>query len=240
MNKQVGAKMESFSSQPWWHGIDQDTDSTKWLDGTTMDFSTAKHEDNNVLPDTSIHDETEVHEQDKCNLTSQVSIECLAESFKPDLLDSSIACGSYQQPEPLYAGILKTYMPQAPPMVLPLEVAEEPVYVNAKQYHGILRRRQSRAKAKHEKKLIRERHVKPYLHESRHQHAMRRARGCGGRFLSTKKLVNSSTEPSNMLESSHGGSRPANSTLQLGSSSSKLDPSIQMRAQFQGISTAWQ
>ncbi|PIN16262.1 hypothetical protein CDL12_11086 [Handroanthus impetiginosus] len=101
-----------------------------------------------------------------------------------------LICAQYPYPEQCY-GVYSTYGTQiAGRIMLPFSMAGDggPIFVNAKQYNGILRRRKSRAKAEMENKLLKLR--KPYLHLSRHLHAMRRPRGNGGRFLNTKDTNN--------------------------------------------------
>ncbi|XP_069148922.1 nuclear transcription factor Y subunit A-7-like isoform X4 [Solanum lycopersicum] len=116
------------------------------------------------------------------------------------------------QPYPQMMGIAPTRVP------LPVDMAEDgPIYVNAKQYHGILRRRQIRAKLEAQNKLVKNR--KPYLHESRHLHAVNRVRGSGGRFLSSKKVHQSdpNSYPTNSTSSldsvEHEGSTSAFSSV---------------------------
>lgn len=78
--------------------------------------------------------------------------------------------------------------PQAPEVPVSAANEESPLYVNAKQFHRILKRRMARQKLEEALRLT-SKGRKPYLHESRHNHAMRRPRGPGGRFLTAEEVA---------------------------------------------------
>ncbi|KAF4453455.1 nuclear transcription factor Y, alpha [Fusarium austroafricanum] len=78
--------------------------------------------------------------------------------------------------------------PQSPEIPAASGAEESPLYVNAKQFHRILKRRVARQKLEEQLRLT-SKGRKPYLHESRHNHAMRRPRGPGGRFLTAEEVA---------------------------------------------------
>jgi hypothetical protein len=87
-------------------------------------------------------------------------------------------------------------VPVAAPIVQQSQA--RPTFVNAKQYRRILKRREARARLvdyyrqKKAERAAAEANGtarKPYLHESRHRHAMKRPRGPGGRFLTKVCLM---------------------------------------------------
>ncbi|MCD7462679.1 hypothetical protein HAX54_049079 [Datura stramonium] len=115
-----------------------------------------------------------------------------------DACQKNFAVVPFLHPDPYYHGpvaacgnqtmvqsqMLGTVSPRVPLPLGPQQ--DEPIFVNAKQYHAILRRRQYRARLEAQTKLCKGR--KTYLHESRHLHALNRARGPSGRFVNMKKL----------------------------------------------------
>ncbi|KAI4982379.1 hypothetical protein ZWY2020_022871 [Hordeum vulgare] len=139
---------------------------------------------------------------------------CISYPFSDSGSGVWAAYGSQAMFHPLTAGGGSSATARVP---LPLELAaDEPIFVNPKQYNGILRRRQLRAKLEAQNKLTKNR--KPYLHESRHLHAMKRARGSGGRFLNSKQLQQQQQSGSACTKAIADGANSLGSTyLRLGS-----------------------
>lgn len=70
----------------------------------------------------------------------------------------------------------------------PESMDQPPVFVNARQFHRILKRRMTRRNQNWQARKDRSR---SYLHESRHRHACNRERGPSGMFLPKEKPLQS-------------------------------------------------
>lgn len=108
---------------------------------------------------------------------------------------SFVLVDAQNKPVQLPQGIQVINLPSQQPgqqIAMPGETGEEPLYVNAKQYHRILKRRQARAKLEAMGRIPKER--QKYLYESRHRHALNRVRGSGGVFVNSGEDKKSSED----------------------------------------------
>lgn len=243
-NSSVG-QFSSVNSAPWWSGfgsqsgyggdscgqmkpfslelsnyIDQLAPSKQLVRGVEQLLDKGHANQFTIFPDISCLDDCKMSGGDAQNHQATLSLQSSFSVAEPrnhfELgFNQPMICAKYPYMDQFY-GLFSTYGPQiSGRIMLPLSLTPDdgPTYVNAKQYHGIIRRRQSRAKAELQNKLIKRR--QPYMHESRHLHAMRRPRGCGGRFLNTRKSTNGNGKNGFEMKQKSGGQQ-----LQSGASQS--------------------
>ncbi|KAJ8527123.1 hypothetical protein K7X08_029600 [Anisodus acutangulus] len=210
-------KRHSNIKQPESQFQDQDSTSTLSI-GQSNHVETAMAKSNTVLQNVAAHPgwggtyEVQAENGKKTSLSGESATNTLPQ---PQMHHNHpTACLSYPWADTYFGRLVATYGSNAiiyPQMVgvtstrvaLPLECTES---------FAILKRRQVRAKLEAQNKLVKDR--KPYLHESRHRHAMKRARGSGGRFLNTKNMQPSSPKHERNIFKRQAGGNLCSSIVQ--------------------------
>lgn len=136
---------------------------------------------------------------DNSNSVNNVGMDQLMQFPQPGVVDGSIgqpaiSWMNHPAAAQMYAAAFAQFaqgahMQQQQPDTPVNSQAPRPTFVNAKQFQRILKRREARAKMEEFYRSRRQSQKRPYMHESRHRHAMKRPRGPGGRFLTKDELV---------------------------------------------------
>ncbi|KAG6690805.1 hypothetical protein I3842_10G031200 [Carya illinoinensis] len=157
--------------QPWWRGIGHDPISADFLGETTASLSPSKNSNDSLGSKTrklqvedGLDEGNDVNKKIEITLVSQTDGKCDQEQQNA-ASSKPEAMGQYLTP-PTQLELLGHSIQ-----------ACASYQVSNPYYGGVMPAHGSQAL--------------PYLHESRHLHAMRRARGSGGRFLNTKKSCGS-------------------------------------------------
>ncbi|KAL7673056.1 hypothetical protein ACOME3_007926 [Neoechinorhynchus agilis] len=168
--------------------IDRLTSSNAAVQGSALDFLPEPTEEDLIV------DEGEVDIDDDCEEEATKALYSSLMLSNPSRVFVHSLNPSPTNQESTIADIPSQQIPQSSD--------DQPFFVNPKQFERIMKRRAARAKME-EDGLIPKRRTK-FLHESRHLHAVKRARGEGGRFASTR------TKPSTGTTSTAGAESEGN------------------------------
>lgn len=143
--------------------------------------SSVSPQNNNNLQNSHSHD-SHIHSHTQMQPTEQLYT-YQPHSHHPKYSTQMLSSFEDQQSTIMSSQRVNTSVVPHAPATAAAPMEDSPLFVNAKQYHRILKRREARQRYEASQRSKREKQAHGYIHESRHKHAMRRPRGPGGRFL---------------------------------------------------------